>query len=274
MHSSFEELVSRAQQAPTDGWDFSWLAGRAVTEPCPWDYRAELARRLARASAALDLLTGGGEILSAVPALPPVMAATEGWPPNVGLATRRLHARGAVVVVNDGEQPLPFADDAFDLVVSRHPSATDWTEIARVLRPGGTYLSQHVLPTGSVGLPRFFRGGPLHHPADRQVLEEELNDYLTDAEKAMRAAGLEPVDLQGACLRGEFADVGAVVYYLRKVVWMVPGFSVDAHRDRLRELHEHIEAHGPATNRLGRLLIEARKPAGTDDGASRSSARG
>lgn len=42
---------------------------------------------------------------------------------------------------------------------------------------------------------------------------------------------------------------------------MVPGFTVDAHRDRLRALHDRIEAEGPFVAHSTRFLIEARKPA-------------
>ncbi|EUA08840.1 methyltransferase domain protein [Mycobacterium xenopi 4042] len=89
---------------------------------------------------------------------PPTMAATESWPPNAALATRRLHPRGVVVVATRDEPPLPFADEAFDLVTSRHPIAVWWTEIARVLRPGGTYLAQHIGPASVRELVEFFRG--------------------------------------------------------------------------------------------------------------------
>ena len=46
-------------------------------------------------------------------------------------------------------------------------------------------------------------------------------------------------------LRQEYFDIGAVMYFLRKVIWTVPDFTVDRYRDRLRELHERIEADGP-----------------------------
>jgi hypothetical protein len=59
----------------------------------------------------------------------------------------------------------------------------------------------------------------------------------------------------------EFFDVGAVVYFLRKVIWTVPGFTLDRYRDRLRELHEQIRAEGPFVAHSSRVLIEARKPA-------------
>jgi hypothetical protein len=46
------------------------------------------------------------------------------------------------------------------------------------------------------------------------------------AEVAARAAGLVVTDLREQALRVEFFDVGAVVYFLRKVLWTVPGFTV------------------------------------------------
>ena len=75
-----------------------------------------------------------------------------------------------------------------------------------------------------------------------------------------RDAGLDVVDLRTATLRTEFFDVGALVYYLRLVVWIVPDFSVDRYRDRLRRLHEQIQRDGPFVAHATRFLIEARKP--------------
>jgi len=125
------------------GWDFSWLDGRATEERPSWGYQRLIGERLPQVDAALDIQTGGGEVLAGVPALPLTMAATESWPPNVALAAARLHPRGVVVVADPDEPPLPFADASFDLVTSRHPASVWWTEIARVLRPGGSYLAQH-----------------------------------------------------------------------------------------------------------------------------------
>ena len=61
-------------------------------------------------------------------------------------------------------------------------------------------------------------------------------------------------------LRAEFFDVGAVVFFLRKVIWTVPGFTVDAYRDRLRELHDQLRRDGVFVAHSTRTLIEARKP--------------
>ena len=76
---------------------------------------------------------------------------------------------------------------------------------------------------------------------------------------AAEQAGLTVVDLREFRGRMEFHDIAAVVYFLRKVIWTVPDFSVDAYRDQLRRLHEQIEATGPFVATSVRFLIEARK---------------
>jgi SAM-dependent methyltransferase len=253
MAREFDDLVAEADAVSVDGWDFSWLDGRATEQRPSWGYQQAMGERLAAATAALDIQTGGGEVLAGVPRLPPLMAATESWPPNLDKATALLHPRGAVVVADSDEPPLPFADAAFDLVVSRHPVTVWWDEIARVLRPGGTYFSQQVGPGSALELVEFFLGpqpgalGGPRHP-DR-------------AREGVAAAGLDLVQLRPETLRMEFGDIGAVVYYLRKVIWMVPDFTVGRYRDRLGDLHDRITAEGPFVTRSTRMLVEARKPA-------------
>ena len=251
MTSSFDELLAAGAAADVSGWDFSWLEGRATEERPPWGYARLLAERWARATAALDVQTGGGEVLAEAGAYPAVAVATESWPPNVARATRRLHPRGVVVVAVPDESPLPFADGAFDLVTSRHPTTTAWAEVARVLRPGGTYLGQHVGPGSAFELIEHMLGP---QPAGRRARRPD------DEAAAARAAGLEVVDLRTARLRMELHDVAAAVYLLRRMVWWVPGFTVAAYRDRLRDLHERIVAEGPFVAHATRHLIEARRP--------------
>lgn len=243
--------MTEAEAAPVAGWDFSWLDGRATEQRPSWGYQRLMSARLAQATAALDIQTGGGEVLAGAATLPPVMAATESWPPNVAKATALLRPRGVVVVADPDEPPLPFADAAFDLVTSRHPATVWWTEIARVLEPGGTYFAQHVGPASVFELVEYFLG-----PQPESVRRKRHpDDERADAE----AAGLHVVDLRYERLRMEFFDIGAVIYFLRKVIWMVPGFTVAGYRDRLRELHQQIETEGPFIAHSTRFLIEARK---------------
>jgi hypothetical protein len=93
-----------------------------------------------------------------------------------------------------------------------------------------------------------------------QPEEVRRSRHPEDARAEAEAAGLEVVDLRFERLRTEFFDVGAVVYFLRKVVWMVPGFTVGGHRDRLRQMHDLIEREGPFVAHTTRFLIEAGEP--------------
>jgi len=248
--AAFEELVAEGSSVPVEGWDFSWFEGRATEERPSWGYSSMMAGRMADASAALDVQTGGGEVLAEVPHLPPLLAATESWPPNLVVAAKHLRPRGAWVLAAADGGDLPFAASSFDLVVSRHPTVTRWDEVARVLAPGGTYLAQHV------------GAGTVRELTDFMMGPQPVNPART-TERAVagaEAAGLTIVDLRAESLPVVFYDVAAVVHFLRKVIWIVPGFTVDGYRQRLAELHQRIVAEGPFVAHSQRFLIEARRP--------------
>lgn len=281
---SFDELLAEGEAVPVEGWDFSWFDGRATEERPSWGYARLAADRVATThpDSVLDLQTGGGEVFAeilaaaAAPApartstpantyplpssesatfghLPRAVWATEGWPPNRDLAREHLELfRGDVVLVAPDER-LPFDHDRFDLVLSRHPAFNDWPEIARVLRPGGSYLSQQVGAGSNRELYEFLMGA---HPVGE-------NDDRSPAKlvEGARNAGLKVVELVHEETAVEFFDVAAVVYFLRKVLWTVPDFTVDRYRERLAALHAHIEAEGSFGCHSRRVLMEARKPA-------------
>ncbi|MEV0769888.1 class I SAM-dependent methyltransferase [Nocardia salmonicida] len=251
MGRTFEDLVDEAASATVEGWDFSWLDGRASEARPSWGYQRLMSSRLKTASAALDIQTGGGEVLGEAELFPRTMVATESWPPNIAKATALLHPRGVVVVAAPDEPPLPFADNAFDLVTSRHPATVWWDEIARVLQTGGTYFAQHVGPASVFELVEYFLG---------PQPEARRGRHPDDEAAAARAAGLEIISQRTERLRTEFDDIGAVVYFLRKVIWMVPGFTMEGYRDQLRRLHDRIQQEGPFVAYSSRTLTEATKP--------------
>lgn len=247
---TFEDLVAEADAADVDGWDFSWLDGRATEQRPSWGYLRRMSQLMSRARVAVDVQTGGGEVLSEVPTLAPDTYATEGWPPNLALARRRLEPLGVKVVEAADDAPLPFTDDTFDLAVSRHPNVVRWLEIARVLQPGGVYFSQQIGPGTNQELTEYFLGqrtaGVDREPAT--------------ARRELQAAGLVLDDLQAESLLVTFQDVGAVVYFIRKVVWAVPGFTVGKYRDRLLSMHDHIQRYGRFESHAQRMLVVAHKP--------------
>ena len=247
---TFDDLVAEGAAVPVEGWDFSWFAGRATEERPSWGYSRLLGEAMARVDAALDIQTGGGEVLAGIPKAPPVLAATESWLPNLEVARRNLAPLGATVVESAEDAPLPFADASFNLVCSRHPTITPWAEIARVLRPGGNYLSQ-AIGAGTVRELTDYMMGP--QPVDQVPTPQRVR-------VACAEVGLVPDDVRQESLRMEFFDIAAVVHFLRKVIWIVPGFTVDAYHDRLLTLHQQIQAEGPFVAHSQRVLVVAHKP--------------
>jgi SAM-dependent methyltransferase len=243
-------LVAEAVTAPLRGSDFAWLDGRATEERPAWGYAGLLVARMGAAAAALDIQTGDGGVLEQIRYPPPVLAATTSDEATIGLARQRLEPLGAVIELVGDEADLPYADHSFDLVTSRHPSVVRWAEIARVLGPGGSYLSQQVGAGSNRELTDFLAGSPVAGPACT----------ARQAAAAASDAGLEVTDLREQPLRVEFFDVGAVVWFLRRVSSTVPGFSVGRYAARLADLHQQIRASGPFSCYAQRFLIEARKP--------------
>src|SRR5215210_1624499 len=241
MRRDFDRLITEAEGRPLAGWDFSWLGERMQTEPLPWDFDALVDGRARAAPDLLDLGTGGGEWLSSLPYRPPRTVATEAWPSNVAVAAARLAPLGIDVVqveparenveqaARETSGRLPFPADAFHLIVSRHESYVP-AEIARVLVPGGSFLTQQLAP-GSDELARLLDTAA---PAT-STFELDL------AVRQLEAAGLEVTDCAEGRQTVTFADVGALAWYLRAIPWALPRFDPDSFRDKLRKLHESDE---------------------------------
>jgi SAM-dependent methyltransferase len=165
--SDLEDLLTEAVQHPLQGWDFGWLRkeGRFREDALPWDYSEAVARRARRSPYLLDLGTGGGELLASISPHPRLTVATESYRPNVGVATRRLAPMGIHVVPTSGAPDnnvqgeigsagsLPFRDGAFHLVVDRNEAYVP-REVARVLAPGGVFLTEQ---SGSAEVPEIYR---------------------------------------------------------------------------------------------------------------------
>jgi SAM-dependent methyltransferase len=238
------------EQQPFVGWDFAHLAGRMLEDQPPWSYTTRAAELMQGARTLLDMGTGGGERLLKLRAhWPPIVMVTEDYPPNVKLATGRLGPLGVRVVdVPLGlHHRLPFVDGGFDLVINRH-SAFSHAEVARVLAPGGVFFTQQVHGLWAQDLVAVFDARPQWPDS---TLERDVAQ-LEEVGLAIRTA-------RNWSGRLAFADVGAIVYYLRAVPWLVPGFSVATHLAALLRLQDRLEGGGLAFE-ARMFLIEARHP--------------
>lgn len=261
-HSRVDALLDEAERQPFVGWDFSWLHGRLDSQPLPWDYTATVLRYARRSPDLLDLGTGGGEWLAEMPYRPSRTVATEAWPPNVAVAKARLEPLGVAVVQvepardNTGQpvegkaSPLPFADEAFHLVVDRHESF-DVAEVARILVRRGWFITQQVDAGNDAEYGALF-GIDSPEPDSDSRWESWLPDQLEHV-------GLHVVEHASAPLVQVIRDVGALAWNLRAIPWMVPDFSIDRYRARLREIQDRIDRDGPITVRQRRFWVRAQK---------------
>lgn len=251
---SVNELIEtwkREEQHPFSGWDFSHLDGRMIEDQAPWSYSSRAADLMRHASAVLDLGTGGGERLLKLRACwPEKVVATEDYAPNLSLATERLSRHGAQVVdvpLTDVD-PMPFADGEFGLILNRHAGFNS-REVARILAGGGTFLTQQVHGLWAADLIAAFDAKP-------QWPESTLDKYVPQ----LTAAGLMIVTAQDWSGQISFTDVGAVVYYLKAVPWLVVGFSVETHARYLLALQRRLESGDGLSFVARKYLIEAHKP--------------
>ncbi|WP_250027608.1 class I SAM-dependent methyltransferase [Paractinoplanes maris] len=226
------------------GWEFAWLDGRDVGSEPSWSYPAMARTLLRRATSALDLDTGNGELLAELAPLPQHTVAVESWARNTPVARDRL-APLAVEVRTE----LPGGEDEFDVVLSRH-GRLPADDIVRLLRRDGTVLSQQV---GSDDLAELnvALGAP---PAHRAPWNADV------AVSALTAAGLEVTDVREERPPVTFHDVGAVVRQLRDLPWQIRDFSPRLYQSALERLETFIRLRGGFTVAAHRFLVEAVRP--------------
>lgn len=238
------------ERQPFTGWDFSYLDGRIAGGREPWSYLDRASELMRHCSSVIDLDTGGGEkLLKLREHWPARVVATEDYPPNFDLATKRLAGLGVEVVkaaVSD-TNPMPFAAGEFELVLNRH-AAFNPSEVARVLAEGGTFLTQQVHGMWLWDLQAAFGATP-------QFPDVSSAKYVP----MLQSTGMTVVAVEEWEGRMVFADVGAIVYYLKAVPWEVPGFTVKKHLRHLLALQERREAGEELGFHAAKFLIEASK---------------
>jgi hypothetical protein len=120
--------------------------------------------------------------------------------------------------------------------------------VARILAPGGTFLTQQVHGLWAYDLLAVFGAKPQWPNATPEKYVPEL-----------KAAGLTIVNSQEWSGKLSFTDVGAIVYYLKAVPWLVPGFSVETHSKYLLTLQHRLVSGESLTFIARKYIIEAHK---------------
>jgi SAM-dependent methyltransferase len=237
----------REAAEPFRGWDFSYLKNRLVEGEPPWSY-LELARTaISRSSDVLDVATGGGEVFAGLAPFPGRATAVEGYAPNLPIARRRLEPLGVRVFEGATRSGMPFPDATFDVVLNRHGGFRA-NEMHRILKPGGVFLTQQVGGDNLADLTAAF-GATVPFP----------DNTLDRTREAFVALGCEIRRAEAWRGAVTFADVGAVIYFLKAIPWVVRGFAVERHLRELKALQAKLDDGQPLQFTYTRFLIEAVK---------------
>lgn len=196
------------------------------------------------------LIWGGGErLLELKDDWPQTVVVTEEYQPNFELAKRRLGPLGVrvenVTLARKGQ--IPFADCSFDVVLNRH-SGFNPGEVARILLPGGVFFTQQVHGLSLEDLMAEFGAKP-NWP------EAKPESYVPELE----SAGFSIITCEEYQGRLVFSDVGAIIYLLKAIPWLVNDFSVDRYAENLYRLQSRIEHKGELLFTERHYLIEAVK---------------
>ena len=246
-----EQWLAEERVAHIHGWDFSHISGRYEEEgDLPWDYRDVIEQYRKPWHRILDIDTGGGEFLLTLGHPYERIAATEAYPPNVALCKKTLLPIGIDFREADGDGKLPFADASFDIVLNRHGDFNA-EEIARVVKPGGLFITQQV---GAEN--------------DRELVELLLPEipplpfpgqYLEIACKKFEKTGFRILESGEVFRPILFYDVGALVWFARIIEWEFPKFSVEKCIEQLYKAQSILEKEGKIEGQIHRFYLVAKK---------------
>ena len=229
------------------GW-MNFPSTKLVGQELPWSYSQRVRELLADAASVLDMGTGGGERFATyVQGFTGRVVATEEWPPNVPIASERLRSLGAQVV-HSRSLVMPFAGASFDLVLNRHEELEP-AEVARVLRPGGSVLTQQVEGDNWTELRPFF------------PRKTDFGDHFARYCDEFEEHGLTVRHAQEFDRIIAYESLGDLVFMLCITPWTIPDFDpLGADLPALLEAERRLSKPDGIVVTEGRYMVEARKP--------------
>jgi SAM-dependent methyltransferase len=230
-----------------DGWDFSRV--HIERAPVLWEYVDVVRPYLKPTDRVLDIGTGGGEIFFS---LAPFFGEGFGVDLNPAMVETAQRNKSAMSIDNislkrmEGND-LRFDADEFDVVLLRHLRVYV-SEIVRVLRPGGYFITQMVGKRSSLNLLDAFGWTPASFGPDWWQSVAELADQF-------RVHGCHIIAQAEYDVLYWFKDIESFMFWFMAVPWP-EAIELDKHWQNINRILETCQTErGIETNEHRGLLI-------------------
>jgi SAM-dependent methyltransferase len=230
-----------------DGWNFSRV--RAGRDPVLWDYVDVVRQYIKPSDRVLDIGTGGGEIFFS---LAPYFGEGVGIDQNPAMIETARRNQSALSIDNIslmrmGGSNLRFDADEFDLVLLRHLRVYV-SEIVRVLRPGGFFITQLVGQRTSLNILKAFDWTPASFGPEWWQPASELADQFRSHGCHVHAQAEYDVPYW-------FHDLESFMFWLMSVPWP-EDIELEKHWQNINRILETSQTErGIETNEHRGLLI-------------------
>lgn len=248
--SDLKEYLLNEEIHAFKGWDFSYLNGRWESEQLPWDYKEILLSYINKNLTLLDMGTGGGEFLLGLNHPYIKTSVTEGYQPNILLCKSKLEPLGIKVYpIKDDDLLTSIPDNSFDIVINRHESYNE-SEVKRVLKDNGIFITQQVGAYNNKDLALFFDDNHSDQ-FPKMTLEQSINRLDNE--------GFEIILKNEFYPELKFYDLGAVAFFAKIIEWEFLNFSVENTFDKFLILQKELLDKGYIKSTEHRFIVVAKK---------------
>jgi len=234
------------QVGELSGWDFSRV--NCVTEGPDLDFYEEVRKVCGKTDLLLDIGTGGGERVLPLANDVLLLVGIDHDAGMVRAANRNANGAPNVRFLQMEADRLEFPDGFFN-VISCRQSEFDAEEAARVLGPGGRFLTQQVSEGDKLNIKRAF-GREIGKPG---ALRDRCVRELTEA-------GFRDINVIEFTVFEYFQSPADLIFLLKHTPTLPDFGQSDEHFEILdRFIRENRTEKGIRTN-MERFILTARKP--------------
>ncbi len=234
------------------GWDFSEIDKRTKVIGKKWRYIDVVKKYVDKEAVLLDIGTGGGEVLLRIARFVKKAYGIDNSKSMIKTARENLVKSGLSNVefrlADAGE--LPFPSNYFDVVICRHAPFYA-SEVFRVLKPGGIFITQQVMENDKENIKQIFGRGQAFGVKPGTLMEKCAQELVFQGFEILKKDEYNATEY--------YADMQDVIFLLRNTP-IIPDFDIDKDQEFLERIEREYKTKDGIRTNSSRFLIVCRKP--------------